>query len=128
MRWRATLVVVVTLAACALRGGGVNSDGVRIAYQQPPQPQVEHVESRTGFLWMSGHWAWFDGRWRWTPGRWERTRGGYAWTDGRWERRGHHWEWIEGQWVASIAEPDTGPGPGSGLGLGSGSAMRSTAQ
>ena len=98
------LAIAAGIAApgCVVRGSGyVSGSTSPVVYQEPPQPQVEQVQQRSGYVWVRGRWDWQGGQWQWLGGRWERERGGYAYADGRWERRGSSWHWVEGQWSAS---------------------------
>ncbi|MDB4963059.1 MAG: hypothetical protein JWP01_3058 [Myxococcales bacterium] len=98
------LAIAAGIAApgCTVRGSGyVGASTTPVVYQEPPQPQVEQVSSRPGYVFVRGRWDWQNGQWAWIGGRWERERAGYAWSEGRWERRGNSWHWIDGTWSAS---------------------------
>jgi len=90
----------IAAPGCVVRGSGHIST-TPVVYQEPPQPQVEPVAERPGYVWIRGRWDWQNGQWQWLGGRWERARGGYAYSDGRWERRGSSWHWVEGTWTVS---------------------------
>ncbi|HRC57021.1 MAG TPA: YXWGXW repeat-containing protein, partial [Kofleriaceae bacterium] len=93
----ATAVAAVA-PACIVTG----TAGMRgtVAYSQPPPPQEEVVEVRTGQVWIRGRWDYQGGQWVWINGRWEQDRSGYRYNDGQWVQRGSSWHWVEGQWVA----------------------------
>jgi hypothetical protein len=95
-------LAIATLPGCMVRGSGsVTASGPAVVYQEPPAPQVESSPTRSGYLWVHGHWDWRNAQWTWVGGHWERERQGYAWSEGRWERRGSSWHWIEGTWAVS---------------------------
>ncbi len=99
--------------ACTVRGSGyVGASTTPVVYQEPPQPQIETVSSRQGYVWVRGRWDWQNGQWQWMGGHWERERAGYAWSEGRWERRGNSWHWIDGTWSASGSVMVDGGGNG----------------
>jgi hypothetical protein len=90
------------LGACTVHGSGSMSvETTGEVYQEPPQPQVETVTVRPGFVWIKGRWNWTNGQWAWMGGHWERERAGYVWSEGRWERRGNRWVWVDGSWAVS---------------------------
>jgi hypothetical protein len=70
--------------------------------EAPPPIRAELVATRSGFLWVKGHWDWHD-RWDWTPGHWEKERPGTRYRDHAWEKRGDIWVAVEGDWI------DAGP-------------------
>lgn len=74
--------------------------GMTVVYSQPPQPKVETMAPRPGYVWVRGHWDLVNGQWAWISGRYVRDRPGSRWQEGRWERRGEAWHWFEGEWVA----------------------------
>ena len=121
------LAAGIAAPGCVVRGSGYISGTSPVVYQEPPQPQVEQVQQRPGYVWVRGRWDWQNEQWQWLGGRWERERGGYAYADGRWERRGSSWHWVEGQWSASgnagvdvsnasggVVVTDSGPRHGGG--------------
>ena len=94
----------IAAPGCVVRGSGsMSASTTPVVYQEPPQPQVEAVSARPGYVWVRGRWDWRNGQWNWVGGHWERERAGYAWSEGRWERRGNSWHWIAGNWSASGA-------------------------
>ena len=104
----------IAAPACMVRGSGyVGASTTPVVYQEPPQPQVETVNERPGYVWVGGRWDWQNSQWTWIGGHWDRDRAGYAWSQGRWERRGSSWHWIDGTWSASVT---TGPANDGGNG------------
>lgn len=96
------LATAIAAPACTVRGSGyVGASTTPVVYQEPPQPQVEVVQTRPGYVWVRGRWDWQNGQWQWIGGHWERERRGYAWREGNWERRGNSWHWVEGTWSVS---------------------------
>jgi hypothetical protein len=97
-----TWALAAVLAACTVHGeGSMSAETTPVVYQEPPPPQVEPVQVRSGFMWVKGRWRWQSGQWVWIGGHWERERAGYTWTDGRWEHRGHQWVWVDGSWTTA---------------------------
>lgn len=94
------LVIALSVPACRVDGTARVHAGATVVYQEPPQPQVEKVNERSGFLWVKGHWDWQNGQWAWIGGHWEPERTGSQWREGRWERRGSSWHWVPGEWIA----------------------------
>ena len=106
------LAAGIAAPACTVRGSGyVGASTTPVVYQEPPQPQVETVSERPGYLWVHGRWDWQNGQWAWIGGHWDRERAGYAWTEGRWERRGNSWHWIDGTWAVSAGGGGGDSGP-----------------
>jgi hypothetical protein len=93
------LAIALASTACQVQGTARVHAGATVVYQEPPQPQVERVNERTGFLWVKGHWDWQNGAWAWVGGHWEKERTGSQWREGRWERRGSAWHWVPGEWI-----------------------------
>ena len=90
------LVGVTATSGCVLR---VRGQAGLVADSEPPADQYEEVPaSRSGYVWVRGHWAWQNGQWVWQRGMWQRERTQYTWVDGHWERRGNRYHWIEGYW------------------------------
>ncbi|HEY7090720.1 MAG TPA: hypothetical protein VH518_21670 [Tepidisphaeraceae bacterium] len=72
-----------------------------VVVDPPPADRVEVIpESRSGYMWVRGHYVydghqyrWADGRYeaiprpgaRYIPGHWDRVDRGYVWTEGRWD-------------------------------------------
>jgi hypothetical protein len=83
--------------------GGVSVTVGAFPTAEPPPLQVETVQPRAGFVWITGRWDWRGGRWEWVGGHWERERANQIWIAGRWERRGNRFEWVEGRWEAGAA-------------------------
>lgn len=89
--------------ACVVIGVGTTSvpaAGV-VVENEPPPPQAEPVQPRSGYLFIAGRWTWQNGQWIWSAGHWEHERAGYAWSPGRWQRHGRGWRWIEGSWIVT---------------------------
>ncbi len=106
------LLIAASAPACVARGSGsmaVSATPV-VVYEEPPQPRVEAVVARPGFVYVKGRWDRRGGQWVWVDGHYERERSGYAWSEGRWERRGNQWHWIEGSWTTGTAESPNGNG------------------
>src|SRR5262249_17495549 len=89
----------IATGGCLVTARGHIDGGAIVTYQEPPPPQVEVVQYRTGYVWMKGHYYWSNGQWTWMPGRLAAAQPGYNWQDGRWDRRDGGWQWIEGQWI-----------------------------
>lgn len=96
-------VIALAAPACTATGTVRVHGGATVVYQEPPQPQVEKVTERSGYIWVKGHWDWQNGQWQWIGGTWEKERTGSQWREGRWERRGNSWHWIAGEWIAGGA-------------------------
>jgi hypothetical protein len=92
-------LAIALVPACAVQGSARVHTGATVVYQEPPQPQVEKVNERAGYIWVKGHWNWQNGQWAWVGGHWEKERTGSQWREGRWERRGSSWHWISGEWI-----------------------------
>lgn len=88
-------------SACVVTAHGRMSGGAVVAYDAPPPPRDEVIESRAGYVWIHGRWNWSGGQWVWMDGHWERERAGYQWQEGRWEQRGNQYHWVEGTWIVA---------------------------
>jgi len=106
-----SLALALAVPACTVQGNARVHAGATVVYQEPPQPQIEKVGERAGYLWVKGHWDWQNGQWSWIGGHWERDRPGSQWREGRWERRGSAWHWISGEWIGGGAVVGTEPTP-----------------
>jgi hypothetical protein len=73
----------------------------------PPSKRRESPGTRSGYVWISGHYKWESGQYVWQDGYWERARANRTWQDGHWERQGDRYVWVEGRWVDAPA--DRGP-------------------
>ena len=91
------VALAISLAGCVATG---SIQGMTVVYVEPPQPKLEAMVPRPGYVWVKGHWDHRDGQWTWVRGRYERDRPGSRWQEGRWERRGEAWYWFEGEWVS----------------------------
>lgn len=86
-------------------GGVVVSGGGQWPTSAPPPLRAERPGTRTGFIWIEGHWDWRAGNWTWIDGHWERERANRMWVAGRWESQGNRWIWIDGRWEVRAAQP-----------------------
>ena len=96
------LAVATTASGCLVTASGHARfrSGAVVVYDEPPAPRYEQVSTRSGYVFIRGHWEWQNGQWQWVNGYWEAQRTGYVWADGYWERRGNSWHWIDGRWTA----------------------------
>ena len=90
---------VAAIAPACVVSGTARMRGT-VAYSQPPPPQEEAVEYRSGYVWIHGRWDYQGDQWVWVNGRWEQERQGYQYSEGQWVQRGSSWHWVEGNWVA----------------------------
>ena len=87
-------ILLLGATACSVR-----VHPVTLVEIEPPAAKPEPTPStRTGYLWVRGHWELRGSRWSWRAGEWVKIRPGYAWYDGDWERHGNRWHWVEGHW------------------------------
>jgi WXXGXW repeat (2 copies) len=66
----------------------------------PPAPLEVSYASRSGYVWVQGHWAWINGQYQWVGGYYEPERVGSVWVDGYWGMNGGRWGWSDGYWTA----------------------------
>jgi hypothetical protein len=95
------VALAATVPACVFQASGkarVRTSGT-VVVRQPPEPRHERVETKSGYVWVRGHWEWRGNDYVWVDGHWERARSGKAWRDGYWEQRGNGWVWVDGEWV-----------------------------
>jgi hypothetical protein len=66
----------------------------------PPAPREENPGTRSGFVWVRGHYGWNASakEYTWLNGHWERERANRHWIEGHWDHRGREWFWVEGGW------------------------------
>jgi len=78
-------------------GPGQVMTGVAVPAAPPPPPArgiVTATSSRTGHVWVRGHYRWAAGQWIWTDGGWLQARDGHVWVQPRYDAtRGL---WIRG--------------------------------
>jgi hypothetical protein len=87
---------------CVVRASGHVAAPVAVVEvdEEPPPPQVESIEVRPGFVYISGRHVRSGNRWVWRGGYYERERPGYMYEQGRWENRGNRHVWVDGRWNA----------------------------
>ncbi len=95
------LLTAAFAASCAMAPLGLvgcAGESAYVAYDEPPPPQEEVIETRPGYFYVHGHWHRDNGRWAWNHGYYERERPGYVYAEGHWERHDHGYRWHEGGW------------------------------
>lgn len=65
----------------------------------PPQSGI-YFESRSGYVWVEGHYVWDGARWNWVDGYWVDQRPGYVYVQGYWDSSGGRYHWVDGHWAA----------------------------
>ena len=55
---------------CAFCGTFVTSGAGTYPTSAPPPPRTESYGTRSGCIWMAGHWEWRGGRYEWVDGSW----------------------------------------------------------
>jgi len=95
-----TVALGATIPACTVVARGrVQTPGVVVAYDAPPEPRQENPQPMAGHVWVRGNWTMQNGQWLWIDGHWERQRANQSWQDGRWEPHNGSWHWVAGTWA-----------------------------
>ncbi len=92
------LALGATVPACVVSGSGRLRTRGTVVVDAPPPPREERIETRSGYVFVRGHWEWNGNQYDWRAGHWERQKAGHRWDDGRWEQRNNGWVWVDGGW------------------------------
>jgi len=64
----------------------------------PPQPRIENVPHRDGYVWASGHWEFNGHYWSWVDGSYLVEQRHAQWIPDAWEADGSQWRYVPGHW------------------------------
>lgn len=69
---------------------------------RPAQPKVvvaRPKKTRSGHIWIAGHWRYNGNRYVWQKATWVKARTGHNWIAGTWETCNGGYRWVAGYWA-----------------------------